>query len=95
MEHFLRNLGSLDPRTKVKVVSVFGNTGDGKSYMLNHTFFNKIEVFKTSSTQSSCTIGAWAAYDPQLKIICVDTEGLLGTSENENQRTRLLLKVLS
>ncbi|KAL0266833.1 UNVERIFIED_CONTAM: hypothetical protein PYX00_009271 [Menopon gallinae] len=95
VDQFLQNLGSLDPRTKVKVVSVFGNTGDGKSYMLNHTFFNKIEVFKTSTTQSSCTVGAWAAYDPQLKIICIDTEGLLGTTEKENQRTRLLLKILA
>ena len=29
---------------KVKVVSIFGNTGDGKSYTLNHTFFQGHEV---------------------------------------------------
>ncbi len=25
---------------KAKVVSIFGNTGDGKSHTLNHTFFD-------------------------------------------------------
>lgn len=29
---------------KVKVVSIFGNTGDGKSYTLNQTFFKGDEV---------------------------------------------------
>ena len=28
----------------MKVVSIFGNTGDGKSYTLNHTFFQGQEV---------------------------------------------------
>ena len=79
----------------VKVVSIFGNTGEGKSHTFNHTFFGGAEVFKTSPAQSSCTIGIWAAYDPNFKIICIDTEGLLGVSENNNRRTRLLLKVLA
>ncbi|XP_077997620.1 zinc finger FYVE domain-containing protein 1-like isoform X2 [Glandiceps talaboti] len=79
----------------VKVVSIFGNTGDGKSYTLNHTFYNNQEIFKTSPSQDSCTIGVWAAYDPNLKVITVDTEGLLGTTTHQNQRTRLLLKVLA
>lgn len=75
------------------MVSIFGNTGDGKSYTLNQTFFDKYEVFKTSSSQTSCTTGIWAAYDPELKIICIDTEGLLNSTNQELQTTRLLLKV--
>lgn len=79
----------------MKVVSIFGNTGDGKSHTLNHTFFNGQEVFKTSSCQDSCTIGVWVAFDSQNNVIVVDTEGLLGSSDNDNRRTRLLLKVLA
>lgn len=30
----------------IKVVSIFGNTGEGKSYTLNQIFFNGSEVFK-------------------------------------------------
>lgn len=91
-EEFLKCL-KCDENAKVKVVSIFGNTGDGKSFTLNECFFNGHEVFRTSSDQDSCTIGIWVAYDPNLKIICIDTEGLLGSTHNENQRTRLLLKV--
>lgn len=29
---------------KAKVVSIFGNTGDGKSHTLNHTFFDEENV---------------------------------------------------
>ena len=78
---------------KVKVVSIFGNTGDGKSYTLNECFFNGKEIFTTSNGQDSCTVGVWVAYDPSRNVICLDTEGLLGATSNENQRTRLLLKV--
>ena len=81
--------------TEVKVVSIFGNTGDGKSHTLNHTFFGGKEVFQTSSDQLSCTIGVWASYDSSQKAIILDTEGLLGVTSNQNQRTRLLLKVLA
>ncbi|XP_072023590.1 zinc finger FYVE domain-containing protein 1-like [Amphiura filiformis] len=81
--------------TTVKVVSIFGNTGDGKSHTLNHTFYGGQEIFNTSALQESCTIGIWAAMDTRNKIITIDTEGLLGVSPNENQRTRLLLKVLA
>ena len=84
-----------DPKTRVKVVSIFGNTGDGKSHTLNHTFFNGAEVFDTSPLQKSCTVGVWAAYDKNHKAIILDTEGLLGVSENANKRMRLLLKVLA
>jgi len=90
-EFFLR-LGC-DPNTPVKVVSIFGNTGDGKSHTLNHTLFDGAEVFKTSHLQSSCTAGVWAAYDHHRRAVVLDTEGLLGVSANENRRTRLLLKV--
>ena len=79
----------------MKVVSIFGNTGDGKSHTLNHVFFQGQEVFRTSAHQHSCTVGIWAAYSPLRKALVIDTEGLLGTSDNENQRTRLLLKVLA
>ncbi|ENN80172.1 hypothetical protein YQE_03398, partial [Dendroctonus ponderosae] len=62
---------------KIKVVSIFGNTGVGKSYTLNKLFFNGEEVFKTSPSQVSCTLGVWAKYDPTLNVLCLDTEGLL------------------
>ena len=77
----------------VKVVSIFGNTGDGKSHTLNHTFFQGRQIFRTSSDQTSCTAGVWAAHDADRQTIVIDTEGLLGVSNNQNQRTRLLLKV--
>lgn len=79
----------------LKVVSIFGNTGDGKSYTLNHTFFDGEEVFKTSSSQESCTVGVWAAFCPSLGIIAIDTEGFLGQASNIHVRARMLLKVCS
>lgn len=94
-EQFMQRVRIPDNMTKIKVVSIFGNTGDGKSYTLNQTFFEGVEIFKTSSEQNSCTLGVWAAFDSNLKVICLDTEGLLGATTNENQRMRLLLKVLA
>lgn len=91
---FLQKLGC-DEEQQVKVVSIFGNTGDGKSYTLNYTFFRGQEIFQTSAHQESCTIGVWAAYDPLTKAIVIDTEGFLGVTANHNQRSRLLLKVLA
>ena len=91
---FIAKLGC-DDDSLVKVVSIFGNTGDGKSHTLNHTFFGGKEVFKTSPTQQSCTVGVWTAFDPVHNAVIIDTEGLLGISSNANQRTRLLLKVLA
>lgn len=41
-EELLHRLGCDD--SSVKVVSIFGNTGDGKSYTLNHVFFGGEEV---------------------------------------------------
>lgn len=94
-EHFIGKLNCGSKDLKLKVVSIFGNTGDGKSHTLNQTFFGGQEVFRTSNEQSSCTLGVWAAFDPTLKVICLDTEGLLGITAHENQRMRLLLKVLA
>ncbi|XP_037359546.1 zinc finger FYVE domain-containing protein 1 isoform X2 [Talpa occidentalis] len=93
-EEFIRKL-DCKPDQHLKVVSIFGNTGDGKSHTLNHTFFYGREVFKTSPAQESCTVGVWAAYDPVHKVTVIDTEGLLGATVNLSQRTRLLLKVLA
>lgn len=84
-----------DKKDEVKVISIFGNTGDGKSYTLNHTFFGGKEVFKTSAQQASCTVGVWASFDVDNTAIIIDTEGLLGVTTNQNQRTRLLLKLLA
>lgn len=82
---------------ELKVISIFGKTGDGKSHTLNKMFFRLMgsEVFKTTSEQNSCTMGVWAAFDPQLKILCLDTEGIPGNVINGNQRTRMLLKILA
>lgn len=93
-EDLIRKLGISD-YSGTKVLSIFGNTGDGKSHTLNHTFFDGEEVFKTSASQLSCTVGVWASYDKFTHCIILDTEGLLGMSGNQNQRTRLLLKVLA
>ncbi|BFZ11581.1 hypothetical protein BsWGS_14619 [Bradybaena similaris] len=91
---FIDSLGCSKNDT-FKVVSIFGNTGDGKSHTLNQTFYGGHEIFKTSTSQSSCTLGVWCSMNRQHKVLIMDTEGLLGTSSNENQRTRLLLKVLA
>lgn len=91
-ERFRQRLNCSDD-TKIKVISIFGNTGDGKSHTMNHTFFDGAEVFKTSAEQSSCTIGVYAALQRNMDVLCLDTEGLLGTSKQKNRRTRMLLKV--
>lgn len=75
---FLQKLNCVKEEVKVKVVSIFGNTGDGKSHTMNQVFFRGQEVFKTSNAQDCCTLGVWAAFDPKLNVICLDTEGLQG-----------------
>jgi len=45
--------------------------------------------------QSSCTSGAFVAREPQSNTVVIDTEGMLAVSDNDNERKRLLLKVLS
>ncbi|XP_015911208.2 zinc finger FYVE domain-containing protein 1 isoform X1 [Parasteatoda tepidariorum] len=92
-EHFIEKLGC--GSRQLKVVSIFGNTGDGKSYTLNHTFFDGREIFRTSASQESCTVGVWAAYCPSVGIVTVDTEGFLGQASNTHTRARMLLKVLA
>lgn len=93
-DSFISKLGG-NVESKIKVVSIFGNTGDGKSHTMNHTFFEGDEVFRTSSEQNCCTLGVWAAFQPSMNALCLDTEGLLGITPNENKRTRMLLKVLA
>lgn len=83
------------PEELLKVVSIFGNIGEGKSHTLNHTFFQGREVFRTSPAQESCTVGVWVAFDPIHRAVVIDTEGLQGNSSNKGQRTRLLLKILA
>ena len=90
---FLRRLKT-DQDLSVKCTSIIGNTGDGKSYTLNQVFFKGRETFHTSPTSESCTMGVWAALDENDRTLVLDTEGRLGLSENDNQRNRLLLKVL-
>ncbi|XP_077398137.1 zinc finger FYVE domain-containing protein 1 [Festucalex cinctus] len=91
---FLERLNCADV-AGVKVLSIFGYTGDGKSHTLNHILFNGEGVFFTSKSSSSCTVGVWAAYEPSLSLVALDTEGLFGATTNQNQRMRLLLKVLA
>lgn len=95
-EIFCKQLGC-KPDAKIKVVSIFGNTGDGKSHTMNHLFFEGAteEVFRTSESQDSCTLGVWAAFQPSTGVLCLDTEGLLGITENESRRMRMLLKLLA
>lgn len=39
-------------------------------------------------------MGVWTALDESERTLVLDTEGRLGLSENDNQRNRLLLKIL-
>lgn len=40
-------------------------------------------------------MGVWCAFDPVTNSLIFDTEGLLGSTGNEQKRMRLLLKVLA
>ena len=62
-KEFQTRLGCAD-KTDVKVVAIFGNVGDGKSYALNAAFFGGAPVFATSRKPDSCTVGVWAALSP-------------------------------
>jgi zinc finger FYVE domain-containing protein 1 len=99
-EDFIKKLGISDfeGNKKVKVVAIFGNSGDGKSHTMNRLFFDGNEVFKMSSEQKSCTLGVWLAYQPYFyntPLLCIDTEGLQAVAQNENQQYRMLVKVLA
>lgn len=105
---FCRKLGC-DPSVGCKVVSIVGNSGDGKSYALNRIFFSNHEsgdeenddVFPTSSASDGrCTFGVWAAFEPRTQTLVLDTEGMQGVctaggKPDENRRSRQLLKVLA
>ncbi|XP_050539578.1 zinc finger FYVE domain-containing protein 1-like [Daktulosphaira vitifoliae] len=95
VETFVKRLYGYKNNSPVKVISIFGNTGDGKSHTLNQCFFKGSEVFRTSSEQKACTVGIWVAFDPTLNIVCLDTEGFSGSALHNKQRIRLLLKVLA
>lgn len=96
LETFCKQM-KCNSETEIKVISIFGKTGDGKSHTLNKTFFRLLdsEVFKTTSEQNSCTMGVWGAFDPKSNVLCLDTEGIPGNVINGNQRTRMLLKILA
>lgn len=87
-EEFVSRLGC-NPSELLKVVSIFGNTGEGKSHTLNHTFFLGREVFTTSPTQESCTVGVWAAMDPVHRVVVIDTEGLLGAGMMQKEQYQI------
>lgn len=91
-EKFLKKLDS-PKNSKVKVVSIFGNIGEGKSYTMNHVFFKGAEVFQTSNEQVSCTLGVWATYDPNLNVICLDTEGLQGKCFSKDLKGKKIYRV--
>lgn len=93
-DYFCKKLGA-PANSKIKVVSIFGNTGDGKSHTMNHAFFRGMEVFKTSAEPNTCTMGIWASFHRSSNVLCLDTEGLLGETTNENRQMRMLLKVLA
>lgn len=52
---------------------------------------NKFDAF----SQNSCTMGVSCCYQPINSVLCLDTEGLMGVTQNENKRMRMLLKVLA
>ncbi|VDL93821.1 unnamed protein product [Schistocephalus solidus] len=83
------------PDLKLKSLAIVGNTGDGKSHTLNHAFCGGRDVFVTSASQNTCTLGVWAAYEPERGYLLLDTEGLLGACTNPNRQRRLLLKVFA
>lgn len=46
IESFRKQLGLHHIDQKLKVIAIFGNSGDGKSHTLNSVFFDGAEVFK-------------------------------------------------
>ena len=92
VEMLARALG-IEPSVECKVLSILGNTGEGKSYTLNEAIFAGKEIFPTSNMQESCTMGVRVAYQPTMQLVVLDTEGMLGLCQNENKRQRLLMKV--
>lgn len=98
LEAFRKKLGLSNIDNKMTVISIFGNSGDGKSHTMNNVFFDGEEIFKMSPEQSSCTMGVNCYYKKFFynhEILCIDTEGLQGVTQNENQQHRMLMKVLA
>lgn len=98
LDTFRRKLGLTDIDKKLKVISIFGNSGDGKSHTMNNVFFDGEEIFKMSPEQNSCTMGVNCFYQKffyKNEVLCIDTEGLQGVTLNENQQHRMLMKVLA
>lgn len=91
-KEFVKIFGGQKTKSSVNVISIFGKIGDGKSHTLNASIFND-EVFKTSSEQGACTKGVYGAYDPEMNALVLDTEGMSGSSGQENQKIRILWKV--
>lgn len=79
----------------VYVICVVGNTGEGKSHLLNHTFFGGNEVFRVFPDGEG-TQGVHVAFYAEKSLVIVDTEGLLNPrcSSPERQK-RMLFKVIS
>lgn len=51
-----------------------------------------------SSEQKSCTLGVWLSlqsYFYNNHVLCIDTEGLQATAQNESHQYRMLMKVLA
>jgi zinc finger FYVE domain-containing protein 1 len=98
IEAFSRKLKLKNVDTKMRVVSIFGNSGEGKSHTMNNVFFDGDEIFKMSAEQNSCTMGVNCYFKNLFysqQILCIDTEGLQSVSQNENQQNRMLMKVLA
>eukprot|EP00388_Colpodella_angusta_P010876 GDKJ01028133.1.p1 GENE.GDKJ01028133.1~~GDKJ01028133.1.p1 ORF type:complete len:499 (-),score=74.44 GDKJ01028133.1:64-1560(-) len=101
----LCNLFGIQQDTPVKVISIFGNTGAGKSRLLNKIFFpdSRSDVFPETSRPQGGPPGVYAAVwkDPQNvhdTALVLDTEGIMGvlnTVENFSLKSRLLLKILA
>lgn len=74
IEAFRKRLKLANIDVKLKVVSIFGNSGDGKSHTLNHVFFDGVETFKMSPEQSSCTVGVSCFVQPYFyndQVLCI------------------------
>lgn len=74
IESFRKKLGLQNIDVKLKVVAIFGNSGDGKSHTMNHVFFDGVEIFKMSCEQMSCTVGVSCYYQPFFyneQILCI------------------------
>ncbi|XP_077302675.1 zinc finger FYVE domain-containing protein 1-like isoform X2 [Arctopsyche grandis] len=75
---------------KLKVISIVGNSGDGKSHTLNHLLFRGQEIFKTGKYADEGTRGVWAAYQPARRLLCLDTPPL-----HHSNSSILLMKIFA